>query len=137
MKKILLITTMLISFNCLSEMTAKIIPDDSEKSSEIHEAKTQKKLEKKLSKIVKNDSKLIGKWRDKRARSIFSREKDGKVEYFKPTNFKVEFEDVTVARKEARDKAKKVKDKRDYLINKLKNKDLNLKQVNDYLRTLE
>jgi len=41
MKKILLITTMLISFNCLSEMTAKIIPDDSEKSSEIHEAKTQ------------------------------------------------------------------------------------------------
>jgi len=44
---------------------------------------------------------------------------------------------VTVARKEARDKAKKVKDKRDYLINKLKNKDLNLKQVNDYLRTLE
>ena len=137
MKLITLIALLTFTFNLQAQTLVTIRPNDSKLASMQLEAPTLKKAIKKLKKIVLRSSWLKGKWDKKKKDSIFLRkDMDDKIEYFIPSNFRVISTDVTEKReKEKSKKDKKAKNKKD-LMDIIKKKDLNLKQINKLLREI-
>tara|TARA_R110000737_G_scaffold212867_1_gene230137 strand:- start:80 stop:490 length:411 start_codon:yes stop_codon:yes gene_type:complete len=133
----LIALTLLISFSSFAQTLVTIKPNDSKLASMQLEEIDLETATKKLKRIVLRSSWLKGKWKKKKKDSIFLRkDMDDKIEYFIPSNFRVISTDVTEKReKEKSKKDKKAKNKKD-LIDIIKKKDLNLKQINKLLREI-
>ena len=113
--KLITLIALLFTFNLQAQTLVTIKPNDSKLASMQLEEPTLKKAIKKLKKIVLRSSWLKGKWQKPRNKTIFKRENklDDTVEYYKPKNFSVIFEDVTdkkaADKKDKEDSKKEVK----------------------------
>ena len=131
-----LILLFLISFTAMAQTKVSIIPNDSKLASMSFEKDNLVDAKKHLKKLVRKSQWLKGGYQDDNTDTIFQRESmdittgEPKIEYFMPTNFSILVEDVTAKKLEEKTK----KDKMDDLREKLKTKDLTLKELNELMR---
>jgi hypothetical protein len=116
MKTIILITILLLtSLSAVAQTKVTIIADAPRTDVMEFEKPNKKKAIKRLKSLVRKSQWLKGAWQKPRAKTIFKRkdELSGAVEYYKPSNFTVIYDDVTNKRateeKEASDNKKEIK----------------------------
>tara|TARA_R110002096_G_scaffold322901_1_gene516968 strand:+ start:739 stop:1146 length:408 start_codon:yes stop_codon:yes gene_type:complete len=133
--KLITLLTFLISFNCLAQVKVEIIKANEATMS--FEKPTLNKAVKHLKKLILSKRRFKGEWSIEESGNIFKRENmEGEFEYFKPSNFSINIEDVTIERAEKKAKKDlKAKNKKD-LKELLEVQDLNLIQINKLLREM-
>ena len=137
MKKLLIILCIVISSNCYAEYLMTIIPDDNRKFTISYEDKNINESKERLLELISTDFSLNGKWQKQKSNTVLYRNIKGNIEYYKPPTIKVKFKDVTIEKKKDREVRKTRKDKLDKLKDKLKVKDMNIIQMNNYLRMMD
>lgn len=127
---------LLISLNCFAESKIHIIPNSSGKKDMHIKVNNGSTTEIELRKYIKRSKYFKGVWNKVEADSILSREhfdiQDNSIgfEYFHPTNYTIEIEDIT-----EQIAAEKVKnDRKEELREKLKTKDLSIREISELLR---
>lgn len=137
MKHILI--TLLTFFTLTNKATAslrlQIIPNDSKYAQMQLNGDTQEELDTKLVKWINKQKFFKGEWLADQTNTIASKievdmEGTSSTLYFKPNNFTVNVVDTSIEEAEQETKKSKKKNLKD----KLKTKDLSLKEINDLLR---
>ena len=136
MKTTIFLTILLFSNLSLASFRARIIPHDTKIARSFLSCETKKKCRKEVKKWFKRQSYLKGKWTDVEGYSIAEKtitdvEGNEITKYLHPIDFDVKIKDM----KEENDAQEVKNNKRKALIEKLKKKDLNLKQINELLRS--
>ena len=135
MKYLLLL---LLSFNIFADhFIVKIKPDNPKHGELSIDAESQEDAKQKLVKWIERQKVYKGVWSESQDGSIVERiiqdlEGNEITQYFKPNDFSVKIEDHSEEENKKKAKEKKHKDLKD----KLKDNDLNLKEINELLRMM-
>ena len=127
-----------LSFNIFADhFIVKIKPNNPKHGELSIDAESQEDAQQKLVKWIERQKVYKGVWSESQDGSIVDRvmqdlEGNEITQYFKPNDFSVKIEDHTQEENEKKAKEKKHKDLKD----KLKDNDLNLKEINELLRMM-
>lgn len=134
MKYLLLLV---LSFNVFAEYKVVITPDNSKHGKLLMEAQSQDEAKEKLIKWVDRQKVYKSEWGSYQPNGISKQlyDLEGnplKTVYLKPLDYSFEIVDITEEVKAQKDKEEKIKN----LKTNLKDKDLNLKEINELLREI-